>query len=89
MWRDSARPPRMFGVDARAAFALLLFLLHMSFVTLGIVILAIAAAAVMERRGHTPVSGLRALRAYFAGRHRPITDFGTIVSGATWRRRWR
>jgi len=87
MWRDTARPPRMGPVDARAAWACLVFILHISLATLGLVIAAITMASLVERRGYTPHIALRVLRMKLAGRIRPVLDNRVIVSGAYWKRR--
>lgn len=87
-WRDTARPPQLFAVDARAAFALLLVILHIALWTVGIAVLVMAIAIFMEQRGYTPPMALRAVRSLMAGKRRPTTDLGVITTGAIWRRRW-
>lgn len=61
-WRDSARIPRFFLFDARAAFPLLFFLLHIRFWTLGLAIIATIFFAAIERYGFTVSVFLRWLR---------------------------
>ncbi len=66
-WRDSSRIPRFFGLDARACFPLLVFLLH---IKLWSFILALAATvffAALERYGFRLTVFLRWLRNRMAG----------------------
>ena len=53
-WRDSARNPRFFMVDARAAFPIFLFLMHIS-------------VWILEHFGFTVPVFLRWLRLFLAG----------------------
>jgi len=66
-WRDSARPPRFFVVDARAAFPLLLFLLHIRWWTFILAIVATIFFATLERYGFTVPVFLRWVRTTLAG----------------------
>lgn len=50
-WRDSARQTRFFFVDYRAAFPLLLFLLHIKVWTFLTAIAAMVFLAILERYG--------------------------------------
>lgn len=66
-WRDSARSPRFFIIDARAAFPLLLFLLH---IRLWSFLLALATTiffAGLERYGFSLTVFGRWLRSKLAG----------------------
>ena len=63
-WRDSARIPRFFLIDARAAFPLLLFLLH---IRVWSFLLALVAMALLERYGFSVTVFLRWLRTVLAG----------------------
>lgn len=69
-WRDSARNPRFFVVDALAAFPLVLFLLHIRLWTFYLAILAIIFFAVIERFNFTIPIFLRWMRSTLAGRIR-------------------
>lgn len=69
-WRDSARNPRFFVVDALAAFPLVLFLLHIRLWTFYLAILAIIFFAVIERFNFTIPIFLRWVRSTLAGRIR-------------------
>lgn len=66
-WRDSARSPRFFMVDARAAFPLFLFLLHIRVWTGILVIVSAIFFAVIEHYGFTVPVFLRWLRNFMAG----------------------
>ncbi len=69
-WRDSARNPRFFLIDARAAFPLLLFLLHIRIWTAVVALLAMTFFGLLERYGFSPVVFLRWLRNVLAGPHK-------------------
>jgi intracellular multiplication protein IcmT len=66
-WRDSARPARFFFVDARAAFPLLLFVLHMRLWTFLVAIVTMVFFALLEKYGFTVVVFGRWLRNFMAG----------------------
>lgn len=66
-WRDSARNPRFFMVDARAAFPMFLFLMHISVTTGSIVLISALFFGVLEHFGFTVPVFLRWLRLFFAG----------------------
>lgn len=69
-WRDSARQPRFFVVDAMAAFPLLLFLLHIRMWTFILAILAMIFFGVLERFSFTVPVFMRWVRGRLAGRVR-------------------
>ena len=50
-WRDAARPARFFMIDYRAAFPLLLFLLHISWWTFSLAFGAMVFFGILERFG--------------------------------------
>jgi len=66
-WRDSARPARFFFVDYRAAFPLLLFLLHIEWWTFFAAVISMAFLGFLERYGFTVLVFLRWLRSTLAG----------------------
>ena len=66
-WRDTARPARFFLVDYRAAFPLLLFLLHIKVWTLVLAIVSIVIFAALEHYGFTVPVFLRIFRCWLAG----------------------
>ena len=66
-WRDTARSVRFFFVDYRAAFPLLLFLLHIRVWTLVLAVAATLMLYALERYGYTVPVFLRLVRVWFAG----------------------
>lgn len=66
-WRDSARAARFFFVDARAAFPLLLFFLHIKLWTFIIAIVAMVFFALLEKYGFTVIVFGRWFRSFMAG----------------------
>jgi intracellular multiplication protein IcmT len=66
-WRDSARPARFFLIDYRAAFPLLLFLLHIKLWTFIAAVGTMFALSLLERYGFTVTVFLRWLRSTLAG----------------------
>ena len=66
-WRDSARATRFFLIDYRAAFPLLLFLLHIRWWSFVLAVVTMLFLALLERWGFTVILFLRWLRSTFAG----------------------
>jgi len=66
-WRDSARSPRFFLIDARAAFPLLLFLLHIRIWSFVLALVTMAFFGFLERYGFSLVVFLRWMRTILAG----------------------
>ncbi len=66
-WRDSARNVRMWIVDFRACFPLLIFLFHITWVTFGLAIVAMVFFTILEHFGFTVEVFARWLRSYIAG----------------------
>ena len=66
-WRDSARTARFFIVDARAAFPIFLFLMHIRVWTALLVVVSAAFFGTLEYYGFTIPVFLRWLRNFFAG----------------------
>lgn len=66
-WRDSARSARFFLVDARAAFPLLLWLLHIRWWTFILAVVAMFFFSTLERYGFTVPTFLRWFRTVLAG----------------------
>jgi intracellular multiplication protein IcmT len=84
-WRNTMRPVRFFNLDARAVlpFCILLFYARLS--TLILTIIITIAFYILERRGLTFPSAMRALRLWFTGpersawslmKRRSLKDFG-------------
>ncbi len=66
-WRDSARNARFFVVDARAAFPVFIFLMHIRVWTGVLVIVAAIFFGVIEHFGFTVPVFFRWLRSVLAG----------------------
>ncbi len=66
-WRDSARSARFFLVDARAAFPIFLFLMHIRLWTGLLVVTSAVFFGILEHFGFTVPVFLRWLRLFFAG----------------------
>jgi intracellular multiplication protein IcmT len=66
-WRDSARSPRFFIVDARAAFPIFFFLMHIRVWTGILVLISAAFFGVLERYGFSLPVFFRWIRTFFAG----------------------
>ena len=69
-WRDSARAARFFFVDARAAFPLLLWLLHMRLWTFILAIVTMIFFALLEKYGFTLTVFVRWFRNFLGGPHK-------------------
>ncbi|MBB72287.1 MAG: phosphoesterase [Legionellales bacterium] len=69
-WRDSARVARLFIMDARAAFPLLLFLVHIRLWSFALALIATLAFAALEYFGFTVVIYGRMIRTYLAGKRK-------------------
>ena len=74
-WRDSARNPRFFMIDARATFAIILFLVHISQWTGYVVIINTLFFAILERFGFTVPVFFRWFRSFLAGPFRISTPW--------------
>ena len=66
-WRDSARYPRLFFIDARAAFPILLALIHIRLWTLALALIMTLFFALLNRFGFTINVFARWVRGVFAG----------------------
>jgi len=66
-WRDAARNVRLWVVDYRATFPLVIFLFHMKLWTFIFAVVATFFFGMLERFGFTPTVFLRWLRSYVAG----------------------
>ncbi len=69
-WRDSGRSARFFIVDARAAFPLLGFLLHIKMWTFIIALIFTIGFGTLEHFGFTVTKFARLLRSMAAGSRR-------------------
>ena len=66
-WRDSARIARFFIVDARAAFPIFIFLMHIRVWTASLVLISAIFFGIIERYGFSLPVFLRWLRCFLAG----------------------
>jgi len=66
-WRDSSRNVRLFFVDFRACFPLLIFLFHIRWWTFIFAVLATVFFTLLEHYGFSVIVFLRWLRSYLAG----------------------
>ncbi|ALB23855.1 putative intracellular multiplication protein IcmT [Piscirickettsia salmonis] len=48
-WRDSARHPKLYIIDARACFPIVLFIFHMKFSTFIIAILSVIFLSILRK----------------------------------------
>lgn len=67
-WRDSARQPRFFIVDARAALFILLWLAHMRTWTFCTAICAILIFSIMEYYKYPMPVALRSFKSFLVGK---------------------
>lgn len=66
-WRDSSRPARLFMVDARAAFPVFLFLMHIRVWTAVLALVTIVIFGFIEHAGFSIPVFLRYVRTKLAG----------------------
>jgi intracellular multiplication protein IcmT len=69
-WRDSGRSARFWIFDARAAFPLVVFLMHIRIWTFALAMLAWVFFSILNRYGFTIPVFFRWLRAAIAGRRK-------------------
>jgi len=69
-WRDSARNPRFFMVDAMAALPLLIFLLHIRYWTFFLAIGTMIFFGILEKFKFRMPVFLRLIRSFLAGKRR-------------------
>lgn len=70
-WRNTMKPVRFFKFDARAAFTLLLVLLHPREYTLALFLGFLFLSYVLERKGLSMAAATRAFRSWIVGSYRP------------------
>lgn len=66
-WRDSARVPKFYLIDAGAALPMLIFLLHIRLWTFMVAILATIFFTILARYGFTVTVFFRWLRNFLGG----------------------
>jgi intracellular multiplication protein IcmT len=71
MWRDTARPVKVWLLDARACFPVLLFVVYWSWTTFFIALFSIIFFSVITWAGLTVPTMFRLLRRLFVGPLRP------------------
>ena len=70
-WRNTMKPVRFFGFDARAGFFVILVLVHARLWTLCLMLSVLVIFWILERRGLSFASALRGLRRWLVGSYRP------------------
>lgn len=70
-WRNTMKPVRFFGFDARAGFFVVLLLVHARLWTFMLLISILVIFWILERKGLSFASALRAGRMWFIGKNRP------------------
>lgn len=70
-WRNSMRPVRFFGADARLAIPWFVVLFHARLYTFALAILLTIVFIALERRGLTFDAALRTFRKWLLGQRRP------------------
>lgn len=70
-WRNSMKPARFFMLDARAAWPVLVMLLHMRYYTMIFAVLVMVLFYFLEQRGLSFFAALRAFRVWIVTRKRP------------------
>ena len=70
-WRNSMLPARFFAVDARAAIPFCLLLVYARWSTLILAISSTIIFTLIEKRGLTFPSAMRAFRSWLNGQRRP------------------
>lgn len=70
-WRNTMRPVRFFNMDARAGIPFFMLLIYARLITLIFVIITTIVFKIMEKRGLTFPSALRAFRVWLFGDERP------------------
>ena len=75
IWRDTMRPPRFFGFDARATVPMMAFLMNMNMNTLFFAFCGMVAFGLLERKGLTVPAALRTARCWVAGPVRPAVPW--------------
>lgn len=66
-WRDSARPVKFFMWDGRAAFPVVIFLMHIALWTFILTAVLIVFFSILNRYGFTPIVFFRWFRGLIGG----------------------
>lgn len=70
-WRNTMRPVRFFGLDARAAWPFAVLLVYFRPISLFLTIVITIVFVQLERKGLSFDSALRAFRSWLLGQRRP------------------
>src|SRR5690606_10790559 len=70
-WRNTMRPVRFFGLDARAAIPYFVLLVYARPITIFLTVTSTIVFIMLEKRGLSFDSALRALRNWLVGQKRP------------------
>lgn len=70
-WRDSQRSARFFIFDAKASFAIILFLFHARLWTFLFALAVMIFFWLLERKGLNFTTALRVGRSFLIGKYRP------------------
>lgn len=70
-WRNTMKPVRFFGIDARAAIPFLILIFYFRWITFILAIVSTIIFVALEKRGLTFPCALRSLRSWFNGQYRP------------------
>ncbi len=70
-WRNTMKPVRFFGVDARAAIPFFILLFYFRLISLLLALLSTIIFVALEKRGLTFPCALRSLRSWLNGQFRP------------------
>lgn len=73
-WRNTQKPARFFFLDARAFMAVVVFLIHARLYTFILAVSIMFIFWLVERRGLTFDSALRAFRRWLLGIRRPANN---------------
>lgn len=71
-WRDSARTVKFFIWDGKTAFPLVIFLMHISWITLGVTLATITLFTVLNYFGYRLEVFLRIIRNAIAGSRKAV-----------------
>lgn len=71
-WRDSAHTPRFFIVDARAGFAVFIFMLHPRLSTFIFAVIVVAILGLLYRFRITLTAAARLIRGWLTGPNKII-----------------
>lgn len=70
-WRNTMRPVRFFGMDARAAIPYFVLLVYLRPISIFLTVVSTVIFVSLEKRGLTFTAAMRALRSWLNGQRRP------------------